>query len=192
MTRSRAELAAAVGAAVWVGLAAGDARAEAGSWALDAGVGYRAVASPGGGTTHIATTVLGLHRWLDEAWQVGFGLEVGQVSNTSGESSLTAGGGGPWGVGELTLRWALDAFTWVPFAQVGLGAVVREVSEVDHDVVMTSGRLDPAVSGVLGVDWRPARAWSLGARLGGGLMPLAADDARWLARAELCATLHIE
>ncbi len=171
---------------------AGASRAESGAWAVDAGAGYRAVAGWAGETQHIATAVTGLHRWLDDAWQVGLGLEVGRVLGTSGGAALAAGGGGPWGAGELTLRWTLDAFTWVPFVQLGVGAVVREVTEIDTDLVMTSSRLDPAVTGALGVDWRPARAWSLGGRLGGGLMPLAPDGARWLGRAELCATFHFE
>jgi hypothetical protein len=192
MTRSRAELAAALGAALVLSLSAGAVRAEAEAWALDVGAGYRAVAGRAGETQHVATVVADLHRWLDDAWQVGLGLEVGRVLGSSGGDALAAGGGGPWGAGELTLRWALDAFTWVPFAQLGLGAVVREVTEIDDDLVMTSARLDPAVTGVLGADWRPARAWSLGVRLGGGLMPLAPVDARWLGRADLSATFHFE
>jgi hypothetical protein len=178
--------------------AAAPALAEAGAWQLDAGAGYRAFSADAQGTGHALVGRASLHRWLDEAWQVGVGVELGGLVARAGGSAL-AGDGGPFSRGELTVRWALDAFTWVPFVEVGAGLLLRDRVEVDEDVVATETTLAPTVSASLGVDWRPARDWSLGARVGGAFLPgregargTGGMDSDWLGRADLCASWHFE
>jgi hypothetical protein len=174
-------------------------RADAGAWQLDAGLGYRGVSADDQGMVHALVGLVGLHRWLDEAFLVGLSLELGGGVARSDEpgaepddrpgGSALALGGGPFSRGELTLRWALDAFTWVPFIELGAGLLVRDRVAVEGDLVTVTTGLEPTLSASLGADWRPARAWSLGARVGGGSLPLTSG---WLGRADLCATWHFE
>jgi hypothetical protein len=93
---------------------------------------------------------------ITDFWQIGLALRGGVA---------LGGGRDPEGVGHVLLdgRFVIDALTWVPWLTFGAGLLVRQDGT---DAYLGSGSgpdVDPTAHVGLGVDWRPARQWSLGA-----------------------------
>jgi hypothetical protein len=91
---------------------------------------------------------------VDDFWELGGNLGVGVgLGGEMPEASL--------GYALFESRYVIDAMTWVPYLCFGLGVLLRE-----DGPQAWSGEGGPTVDltghAGLGVEWRPARSWSLG------------------------------
>lgn len=131
--------------------------AEEGEHALSAGIGVLMTshAPEVGPSQRFAPVVEIAYRYaVDDFWELGGHVGVGiDVGGDVTESSI--------GFMFFESRYVIDALTWVPYLCIGLGALLRE----DGPRVW-SGEAGPTLDltghAGLGVEWRPARSWSLG------------------------------
>ena len=133
------------------------ARAEAGETVLSTGVELLMLnhALPDGAVSRLAPLIeLSFRHAVDDFWELGgtlamgFGLGGGQEAEAVGRAAFES-------------RFVIDALTWVPFLSFGLGVLFRGDGPRGWD-----GGPRPAldITGHLGggLEWRPARAWSVG------------------------------
>jgi len=139
-----------------VGLAvigAPSARAEMDEWQLSFGAGYRGVVldvDPGL-SIHAPGVALGGWYGLDDYWQLGGGLQAGIGIPVADEGAAPDAGF----VGAVTAeaRYVLDIVEWVPHLGAAVGALWNGVGDGAVDLIVGAG---------LGIDYRPARDWSVG------------------------------
>jgi hypothetical protein len=141
----------------WALLSPSVSLAEQGEHALSAGVGLLTMAHPAevGPEQRFAPVAEIAYRYaVDDFWELGGNVGVGiGVGGDVPEASV--------GFMFFESRYVIDAMTWVPYLCVGLGALLRE----DGPRVWAGERgptLDLTGHAGLGVEWRPARSWSLG------------------------------
>lgn len=132
---------------------AGAARAESGEWTLWGGLGgqWSQVGNAAGDVDDrwvLPSLEIGAVLALDDYWQIG-------VSCSAGPSFLGDASPEPAERFGVEARFIIDALTWVPYLSAGVAAVV-------HHQEVGAARLDGALFGGFGMDYRPQRAWSLG------------------------------
>ena len=133
------------------------ASAEEGEHAFSAGVALLTMTHPAelGPELRLAPVgEVGYRYAIDDFWELGAKLSLG----------VSLGGRQPEamvGHGFFESRYVIDALTWVPYLCFGVGALVRQGGP--RVWAGSSGpSVDISAHAGLGVEWRPARAWSLG------------------------------
>ena len=141
----------------WLFFSPPTASAEQGEHALSAGAGLLTMAhAPGvGPEQRFAPVIEVAYRYaVDDFWELGANLGAGVgIGGEVPEASL--------GFIAFESRYVIDALTWVPYLCFGLGALLRE----DGPRAWSGDggpTLDVTGHAGLGVEWRPARSWSLG------------------------------
>lgn len=135
--------------------AAGPARAEWQEWQLSLGTGYRGLAIDGDRqmTVHAPGVFVGAWYGVDDYWQLGAALDAGL-----GLPVVSDGGPTPdpafLGAARVEARYVLDIVEWVPHLSASVGALFDDVGD--------GARVDLIVGAGLGIDYRPARDWSVG------------------------------
>jgi hypothetical protein len=177
--------------------AAPSARAVDGEWALSVGPTYRFISDERVGSHHGLGGAFGFHFGLDDFWQIGATLDAGGFIARN-EAQALDDNVGLWGSARLDVRWIVDVLTWVPFVELSAGLAVRgrepaaTGGATSSEFRWSPARLDLVTLLSLGLDWRPARSWSIGGRVGGGA--LLTDLARGgiLTRLELVGVYHFD
>ena len=150
-----------MGATLFVVLAlcftATSVHAEQGEHALSVGISWLTLTHPDAGEASFrmgGAADLGYRYALDDFWEIGGVITLG----------VDAGGdpkAGFIGHALFETRYVIDALTWVPYLCAGVGALARTSSP--HTWVEGSHvSVDLSAHAGLGVEWRPARSWSLG------------------------------
>ncbi|MCC6623271.1 MAG: hypothetical protein IT385_18575 [Deltaproteobacteria bacterium] len=135
-------------------LIAAGARAEMEEWQISVGPGYRGVVLDSDPALAIHAPGVSFGAWygIDDYWQLGGGGHAGLGIPVATEGAAPD----PAFVGSLgaEVRYVLDIVEWVPHLAVAIGGMWNGVGEL--------GAFDLIVGGGLGIDYRPAREWSVG------------------------------
>jgi hypothetical protein len=132
------------------------ASADQGEWKLSGRLGLATLTMTQEGAEEVTTNLIaptvefGALYALTDFWQLGLSVGGGpQFSDSTVSPALSA---------QIDGRLIIDALTWVPYLAFGAGALARkDVSEEGR-----TWRFDPSIYGGFGVDYRPARSWSVG------------------------------
>lgn len=143
-------------------LAAPPALAEEGELLISADLAHMTGVTPVDEETSIIRqhTQLGAsaHYFLTDFWVLGLsvrgGLAYGDAPDPEGLFQTFA-----------EAQFILDALTWVPWACGGVGMLLRSEGPGAYLGVEEGPALDATVHFGVGVDYRPAREWSIGAGL---------------------------
>jgi len=139
-------------------LSAAPAHAEEGEWALSLGPGAW-IASTTVGDEEVATVAptahLAARYGLDDFWQLGVAVDAGVALSAGHDPAFV-------GMAHLQAYYFLDVVRWVLWASAGVGALVRGAHPEVLLGAQTGAGVDLSAVVGLGLDYRPARDWSLG------------------------------
>lgn len=158
MSTSRRLLASLV--ALSLGAAPAIAHAEEGELALSVGpalwLGSTDLAE--GAVTSVAPLGFAALRYgLDDYWQIGGSIAAGAALSGDHDPGFV-------GLAHAEAYYFVDIITWVLWAVVGVGVLARDVHpDLAADPERAGPAFDLSVTFGLGLDYRPARAWSVGA-----------------------------
>ena len=132
------------------------ASADQGEWKLSGRLGLATLsvteegAEEARGNVILPTVEFGALYALTDFWQLGLSIGGGpEFLESTIAPALWA---------QIDGRFIIDALTWVPYLAFGAGAFFRQ--DVSEDG--RSWRFDPSIYGGFGIDYRPARSWSVG------------------------------
>lgn len=163
-----------IGCAMMTG-ALGTGSAQAEEWVFGVGPGWRLVAADDT-ESHRVGLSFGGHFTIDDFWQLG----------ASGEWMFPLDDGGMAGSVRADVRWLLDVLTWVPFIEASVGL------HGQLDATTDSMQFNLMTLGSLGIDYRPERDWSIGARVGGGALFDGHGVHAVITRVDLQAIFHFD
>jgi len=134
-----------------------NASAEEGEHTLSAGLSWLSLTHPQESAPDLRMGALGgiTYRYaVDDFWELGGNLSFGVDAGGDQAAAFV-------GQALFETRYVIDALTWVPYLCIGAGALMRsgaprvwkEESTLSVDLSAHAG---------IGVEWRPARAWSIG------------------------------
>ena len=138
-------------------VAPNQAFAEEGEHALSAGASLMVLTHPSdaGGMLRFAPGAgIGYRYAIDDFWELGASLTLGGSLGADKPEAFI-------GHALFESRYVIDALTWVPYLCFGLGALVRGGGPRLWESGM-SPSVDLTGHAGLGVEWRPARSWSIG------------------------------
>ena len=140
-------------------VAVAPARAEADEWALSIGPVYRGLVEPfdtaDGESTIFRSAVGGLVRLrygVDDFFQIGGSLDAG-VGLPNDISPVA-----PIAAAFFEAHYVVDIVTWVPYATLGIGGILRGAAPDDEG---TELHLEPALTLGGGLEYRPAREFAV-------------------------------
>jgi hypothetical protein len=187
---SRLLVAASLAALIAPAVPAGPAHADAEAWTLSPGLVWRTADDALTGPFHALGVGFGAHYGLDDFWQIGGTLEAAWLP-VRGDTSEDPTG--LLGLARLDVRWLIDVLTWVPFFEASVGAVVRgRNGPGELGTSPASPRLDLLAMGSLGLDYREARDFSVGLRVGVGGLLTDLDRTGLLTRVDLVLNFHLD